>query len=202
MTSPTVPYCMNWEWCSTFTSYCRLWCISQGSKNKQLKVLYKRIESSSTWERNPSSFEEKLQQKHSEVLYVCHRSVREISQADSNAGCSSHLHFTRKQRGSVTLWVFTDSEIEVTNRESIPSWILSGVLSGMAALINGHEQLGREKKEKKKKKNSASRATGSTLCLPAWHVTNCRDFGSAASVGSLFGYDWRCFRVRVCLFHR
>lgn len=152
MTSRTVPYCMNWEWCSTFTSYCRLWCISQGSKNKQLKVLYKRIESSSTWERNPSSFEEKLQQKHSEVLYVCHRSVREISQADSNAGCSSHLHFTRKQRGSVTLWVFTDSEIEVTNRESIPSWILSGVLSGMAALINGHEQLGREKKEKKKKR--------------------------------------------------
>lgn len=166
-------------------------------------MLYKRIESSSTWEEPILFWGEASAETASEALYVCHRSAREISQADSNTGCSSHLHFTRKQRGSVTLWVFTDSKIEVTNRESIPSWILSGVLSGMAALINGHEQLGREKKrKKKKKKNSASRATDSTLCLPAWHVTNCRDFGSAASVGSLFGYDWRCFSVRVCLFHR
>lgn len=193
---------MRWEWCSIFTSYCRQRCISQGSKNKQLKVLYKRIESSSTWERKPSSFSRRSSSENTLwSVYVCHRSARGISQADSNAACSSHLHFTRKQRGSVTLWVFTDTEIEVTNRESIPSWILSGFSSRMAALINGHEQLGREKK-KERKKNSASRATGSTLCLPAWHVTNCRDFGSAASAGSLFGYDWRCFSVRVCLFHR
>lgn len=117
-------------------------------------MLYKRIESSSTWEEPILFWGEASAETASEALYVCHRSAREISQADSNTGCSSHLHFTRKQRGSVTLWVFTDSKIEVTNRESIPSWILSGVLSGMAALINGHEQLGREKKRKEKKKRT------------------------------------------------
>lgn len=108
-------------------------------KQTQLKAcLTRELKSSSTRESKQSSFEEKLQQNGSES---------ESSRADSNTSRSSHLqYFTRRRRGSVTLPAFTASEIEVTNRESIPSGFLSGFLSGMAALINGHEQLGREKR--------------------------------------------------------
>ncbi len=95
-------------------------------KQTQLKACRTReLKSSSTRERKQSSSEE-------------NGSESESSRADSDTSRSSHLHFTRRRSGSVTLRAFTASEIEVTNRERF--------LSGMAALINGHEQLGREKR--------------------------------------------------------
>lgn len=179
---------MNWEWCSIFPSHFRLFPQSYNKINSW-KCCTRELNLPAL-ERGSHCLLRRSSSRNTRIWATGLRE-RSVRQTQTRA-CSSHLHFTPKQRGSVTLWVFTDSQIEVTNRESILSWILSGFLSGMAALINGHQQLGWGKK-----KNSASRATGSTLCLPAWHATNCRDFGWAASAGSLFGDDWRCFSASV-----
>lgn len=143
MTSPTVTYWMNWEWCSIFPSYCRLFPQSYNKVNSWQCC---------TRELNLPALERgthcllRRSSSRNTLIWATGLRERSVKQTQTRA-CSSHLHFTPKQRGSVTLWEFTDSQIEVTNRESILRRILSGFLSGMAALINGHEQLGWGKKE-------------------------------------------------------